>query len=244
LPPVCPLPASEPTAVPDTDRLSSLTAFFPVRDEEDNVVPMADALLRVLPIVAQRAELIIVDDGSVDRTGQLAEEVARRHALVRVIHHAAGRGYGAALRTRLAAARGEYIFLTDGDRQFDSAQLTELVPRIADADAVVGYRRLRSDPLGRRLNGSAWNVLVRALFGVQIRDVNCAFKLLRRQAISEIPLASEGATLSAELLVGLRRRRRRIIEVPVDHFPRRAGTSSGANVDVILRAFAELLVLL
>jgi glycosyltransferase involved in cell wall biosynthesis len=225
-------------------RLPSLSAFFPVRNEEDNVVPAAEALLRVLPTVAVRSELIIVDDGSVDRTGERADELARQYPGVRVIHHPVGRGSGAALRTGLAAARAEFVFFTDGDRQFDAADLGSLVPHVRDADAVVGYRRLRSDPFPRRLCGIAWNVVVRLLFGLRVRDVNCAFKLFRRAAVGDLRLASEGAAISAELMLELRRAGRHVVEVPVAHYARRAGIPSGGDLRVIGRAFVELGALL
>ena len=220
--------------------LSSLSAFFPARDEEANLLPMAQAMLRVLPAVAERWELIIVDDGSRDATGALADELARAHPEVRVIHHPVGRGYGAAIRSGLRAARHDYVFFTDGDRQFDPAEITALIARVDGADVVVGYRHARSDPLGRRLNSAAWNLLVRALFRLPVRDVNCAFKLFRRAALDGIEPEADGAMVSTELLARICRRCLRVVEVPVGHFPRRAGAPSGARPRVVARAFVEL----
>jgi glycosyltransferase involved in cell wall biosynthesis len=221
-------------------RLPSLSAFFPARDEEANVVPMVEALLRVLPAVAARWELIIVDDGSRDATGRLADALASEEAAVRVVHHATSRGYGGAIRAGLAAARYEYVFFTDGDRQFDPAQITTLIAALGRADVVVGYRHARSDPLVRRLNGAGWNLLVRALLRLPVRDVNCAFKLFRRSALAGIAPEADGAMVSAELLARLARAGRRIVEVPVDHYPRHYGVPSGANPRVVARAFVEL----
>jgi glycosyltransferase involved in cell wall biosynthesis len=221
-------------------RLSSLTAFFPVHNEEENVLEQAEALLRVLPDVASRWELIIVDDGSTDATGALARNLARANPGVRVVSHPRRRGYGAALRTGFAAARGEYVFFTDGDRQFDADQITRLVARVRFADAVVGYRSRRADGFLRRLNGLAWSALTRLLLGVPARDVDCAFKLFRRRALSGLTLVSEGAMISAELLARLARRGARVVEVGVDHHPRVQGASTGGDPRVILRAFREL----
>jgi len=221
--------------------LASLSAFFPVRDEEANVVPMAEACLAALPAVAVRWELVIVDDGSRDATGALADGLARRHAGIRVVRHPTSRGYGAAVRSGLAASRLEYVFLTDGDCQFDLADLARLVPALADADVVVGYRRRRADPLGRRVAGRAWNLLVRALFRLPVRDVNCAMKLFRRGAIAGVVPQADGAVVSTELLVRLRERGARIVEVPVEHFPRRGGRASGGELRVAARAVPELL---
>jgi glycosyltransferase involved in cell wall biosynthesis len=232
-----------PAAAPETRRLPSLSAFFPVRDEEGNVVEMARALLAALPQVAERWELIIVDDGSRDGTAALADDLARRHADVWVVRHGRGLGYGAAIRSGIAAARYEYVFLTDGDRQFDPAQIRLLIAEIGRADAVVGYRRRRADPLGRRVMGRLWNAVVRRLVGVRARDVNCAFKLFRARALAGIALHAEGAVISAELLAHLGRRGAAIVEVPVEHLPRRTGRASGASWRVIARAGAELLEL-
>ncbi|HZP43962.1 MAG TPA: glycosyltransferase family 2 protein [Candidatus Binatia bacterium] len=221
--------------------LAGLSAVIPVHDEEANLLPMGEAVLAVLPRVATRWELVVVDDGSRDATPAVAEALAARCRAVRVVRHPVRRGYGAALRSGLAAARHDVVFLTDGDRQFDPAELARLVPALADADAVIGYRRARADPRGRRLAGSAWTRLVGLLLGVRVRDVNCAFKLIRRSALEGVTLEAAGAAVSAELLVGLARRGRRIVEVPVAHFPRPAGRPSGGDLRVAARAALELL---
>src|SRR5438552_986413 len=179
-------PAEAPLAAPAV-RLSSLSAFFPAHNEEENLVPMAAALLSILPAVADEWELVVVDDGSEDATGRLADELAARHPRVRAVHHRTNRGYGAAVRSGLAAARYDYVFFTDGDHQFDVRQIVRLIPALDRADAVVGYREHRSDPALRRLNAAGWNLLVRVLLGLPVRDVNCAFKLLRRKALRPAP---------------------------------------------------------
>jgi glycosyltransferase involved in cell wall biosynthesis len=234
-------PAGQPTAdLQSLPRLSSLSAFFPAHDEEANVVPLTEAFLRVLPAVAERWELIIVDDGSRDRTPALADELARTRPGVRVVHHDVNRGYGAAVRSGIAACRCDFVFFTDGDRQFDPAEIRALIPQLARADVVVGYRHARADPLSRRLNAAGWNLLMRTLLRIPVRDVNCAFKLFRREALAGIHAQADGAMLSAELMARIARRGHRIAEVPVAHLPRRAGTPTGAKPGVILHAFAEL----
>jgi len=224
--------------MPET--LPSLSAFFPAHDEEDNVVPMAETMLRVLPEVAAVWELVIVDDGSRDRTAERVDDLARVHPGVRAVHHEVNRGYGAAIRSGLAAARHEWVFYTDGDRQFDPRQITRLIAELPRADVVVGWRAHRADNIVRRLNTFAWNALIRILFGVHVRDVDCAFKLLPRRALDGIALEAEGAMISTELLAHLVRRGQRIVEVPVDHFPRVSGLPSGGDPRVIVRAFREL----
>jgi glycosyltransferase involved in cell wall biosynthesis len=220
--------------------LPSLSAFFPVHEEEENVVPMAEAVLAVLPEVAPVWELVIVDDGSRDATGRRADALAASRPGVRVVHHASNRGYGAAIRSGLGAARHEWVFYTDGDRQFDPRQITRLVAELPRADVVVGWRAHRADHALRRLNTFAWNTLVGLLFGLRVRDVDCAFKLIPRRALEGLVLEAEGAMISTELLAHLRSRGMRIAEVAIDHFPRTSGTPSGADPRVVLRAFREL----
>jgi len=222
-------------------RVPSLSAFFPAFNEEANIVAVATEILRVLPTVADDWELIVVDDGSSDLTGSLADALARAEPRVRVIHHPMNRGYGAAVRSGLAAARHDFVFLTDGDRQFDPAQLRYLLAEIGDADVVVGYRRRRADHVLRRFNTWAWNLLVGTVFRLRIRDVNCAFKLFRREVLARLTLRAEGAMVSTELLALTRRCGWRIVEVPVDHFPRLHGTASGGRPGVIMRGISEFL---
>ena len=242
----CPPGSGEPIGTPAAadamprPGLASLSAFFPVHDEEADVVPMAEALLRVLPEVAERWELIIVDDGSRDRTGQLADELSRTRPEVRVVHHPVNRGYGAAIRSGIAAARHDYVFLTDGDRQFEPTQIGRLISEVGRADVIVGYRHRRADNALRRVYGVLWNALVRRLFRLPVRDVNCAFKLIRRHVLAGIELRAEGAVVSTELVIRVLRQGRRIVEVPVDHFPRLHGQPSGGRIGVILRAWVEL----
>lgn len=202
-------------------------------------MPAAEALLAVLPEVAEQWELIIVDDGSRDGTGALVEALARRPH-VRAVRHPVRRGYGAAIRSGLSAARHEHVFFTDGDLQFDPAQIRRLIPELDAADVVAGYRHRRADHAGRRLYAWLWNRMLRALLRVPVRDANCAFKLLRRRVVADLRLQAEGAVLSAELLARVVQRGYRVVEVPVDHFPRVQGKSSGGNAGVILRAFVEL----
>jgi glycosyltransferase involved in cell wall biosynthesis len=222
------------------EQLPSLTAFFPARNEEGNVAAMVEALRRVLPRVAARWEIVVVDDGSTDGTGAIADDLARRDGRVRAVHHPTSRGYGGAIKSGLAAARYEWIFYTDGDRQFDPEQITRLVAELGRGDVVIGYRHRRADRLVRRLNGIAWNLLVRVLIGLRFRDIDCAFKLLPRAALEGLVLEAEGAMISTELLARLAQRGCRIAEVPVDHFPRRTGRPSGGSPLVIARAFVEL----
>jgi glycosyltransferase involved in cell wall biosynthesis len=227
---------------PAAARLPSLSAFVPAFDEEESLGAVLDALVAVLPEVADRWELVVVDDGSTDGTAAVADAVSRRHRHVRVVRHPENRGYGAALRTGLASSRHAWVFWTDGDGQIAADELRRLVDALGDADAVLGWRANRAEPLLRRAFTAAWNRLVRRVFRIRVRDVNCAAKLVRRSALRSLP-ASTGAAASAEILVTLLRGGARVVEVPVRHLPRRAGRPTGGSPRVALRAIRELIAL-
>ncbi|MEI8356872.1 MAG: Undecaprenyl-phosphate 4-deoxy-4-formamido-L-arabinose transferase [Pseudomonadota bacterium] len=221
-------------------RLSSLSASFPAHNEEDNVGPMIEDLVTALPDFAERFEVIVVDDGSRDRTFERASAIAARDQRVRVIRHEVNRGYGAAVWTGLASGTMDYAFFTDGDRQFDVRQVGDLIARIDGADVVVGWRLDRKDNAIRIANAHAWNGLIRNLLNVPVRDVDCAFKLFRREVLAGLEIEAGGAMFSSELLARLAARGVRIVEVPVRHLPREHGKSSGGDPRVIARAFYEL----
>jgi glycosyltransferase involved in cell wall biosynthesis len=221
----------------------SLSVFFPCFDEEANVERVVRQAIAVLDGLGRDFEVIVVDDGSRDATGAIAERLAAADPRVRVVRHAENRGYGAALQSGIRAATRELVFFTDGDGQFDLAELPPLLPLVAEFDLVAAWRIDRQDPWPRRLNAWCWTRLVNAVFGMSIRDVNCAFKLFRREVLATMPLESTGALISAEILARATRRGCRIAQPGVHHLPRTAGAQTGARPGVILRAFRELLEL-
>jgi glycosyltransferase involved in cell wall biosynthesis len=221
----------------------SLSMFFPCYNEEANVERTTLAALEVCRTRFTDFEIIIVDDGSRDRTGEIADELARQHEQVRAVHNQPNRGYGGALQRGFEEARKEWVFFTDGDGQFDIGEIDRLVDLLDRYDVAVGYRLDRQDPAIRKLNAWCWTTLCNGLFGMHIRDIDCAFKLLPRRLLNEITLHSQGALISAELLARATRKGCRIGQVGVHHYPRTAGTPTGANPRVILRAFAELIKL-
>jgi glycosyltransferase involved in cell wall biosynthesis len=224
-------------------RLNGLSFFFPALNEEHHVAAIVEEALSVLPRFADDLEVTVVDDGSSDRTGAIADELASRDSRVRVIHHEARRGYGGAVRSGLVAATKPWVFYTDGDRQFALEDLARLVAASDGADAVVGYREKRADPARRLFVAWVYNHLIRLLFGGSWRDVDCAFKLFRRDVFERVPLErvrSNGAFFSPELLITLRRAGVRVRQVGVRHFPRTAGEPKGAPPRVILRAIRDL----
>ena len=226
------------------DRLGSLTFFCPAYNEEANVEPAVREALTVLPRFADDLEVVVVDDGSTDRTGEIADGLAAADARVRVVHHRPNRGYGGAVRAGLAAATREWVFFTDSDLQFDLTDLERLLPALDRADVVVGYRERRADPPRRLFIAAVYNTLIRVLFAAPFRDVDCAFKIFRRSVFERVPLErirSNSAFFSPELLLVLRAGGVRIEQVGVRHFPRRAGQEKGATLRVIARTIRDLL---
>jgi glycosyltransferase involved in cell wall biosynthesis len=226
-----------------TDRLAHLSYFFPAHNEEANVRGLVDEALETLPAIAETFEIVIVDDGSRDATGAIADELAAAHpGVVRAVHHPTNLGYGSALLSGFRAARHEFVAFTDGDRQFRVADLARLAERLAEPDqpdAIVGYRIKRADPLVRTLYARAYRVANFIWFGLRIRDVDCACKLFRREALAGIAIESGGAFFSAELLIKLRAGGRTLVEVGVPHHPRTAGSPTGAKPSVVLRAVRD-----
>ena len=230
-----------------TDRLPGLSFFFPARNEELNVQPSVARALEVLPAYADRLEVTIVDDGSTDRTGEIAETLAREDARVRVIHHVPGRGYGGAVRAGLAGATQPFVAFTDGDLQFDVADFDRLAAEMAPGvDAVIGYRIKRADPWRRLVIAGVYNLVIRILFAGGWRDVDCGFKLFRAEVFARVPLdrvRSNGAFFSAELLINLRAGGVVMREVGLPHHPRLHHEPKGAPPRVILKAIRDLLLL-
>ena len=222
-------------------RLPALSYFFPAHNEAANLAGLVEEALATLPALAEEFEIVIVDDGSRDATPALADELAATHPAVRAVHHPVNLGYGAALRSGFAAARFDYLAFTDGDRQFKVADLGRLIERLqaGSADAVVGYRIKRADPLVRTVYARLYRLANRIFFGLRVRDVDCACKLFRRAALEGVAVESKGAFFSAELLIKLGARGRRIDEVGVPHFPRTAGSPTGARPQVVLRAVRD-----
>jgi len=224
--------------------LRSLSFFFPAYNEEENVEAVVREAQAKLPRFADDVEIVVVDDGSRDRTGEIADRLAAEDPRVRVVHHSPNRGYGGAVRSGLATATKEHVFFTDGDQQFDLDDLDRLIARLDRADVVVGWREKRADPPKRLFIAWVYNTLIRALFLAPFRDVDCAFKIFRRSVFDRVPLAavrSDSAFFSPELLLVLRARGERIEQVPVRHFPRRYGREKGATLRVIMRTVRDLL---
>ena len=236
-------PEGAALAGPTPGRVARLSYFFPAHNEEANLEGLVAEALATLPGIADTFEIIAVDDGSRDATPEIANRLADAHpGVVRVVHHPTNLGYGAALRSGFGAARYELVAFTDGDRQFKVADLSRLTARLAqpdDPDVVVGTRIKRADPLVRTLYAKAYRLANRIFFGLKVTDVDCACKLFKRESLEGLRVESGGAFFSAELLIKLRAAGRDVVEVGVPHYPRTAGSATGAKPQVVLRAVRD-----
>lgn len=217
-----------------------LSIVLPAFNEEDNIVEVIRSAGRVASKLCDDYEIVVVDDGSTDNTARLVRSIEERDTRVRLVAHDRNRGYGEALRTGFRSARMDLVFFTDADNQFDMYELSNFLPWIDKVDVVAGYRVNRKDPLVRRLFARMWNVLVRSLFYVPVRDIDCAFKLFRRHLFDSLDLESIGAMVNTELMVKLGRSGAGVVEIGVRHYPRTAGEARGAHPKVIGRALLEL----
>jgi glycosyltransferase involved in cell wall biosynthesis len=219
----------------------SLSIVLPAYNEEANIENAVNEVSAVARALGIDHEIILVNDGSTDRTGEVARELRERIPNLRLVEHYPNRGYGAALKAGFAAASKELITFFPADKQFRFSEVEHLLKRIREADIVCGYRANRRDNVIRKLNGLGWRMIVRSLFGYLCRDIDCGFKLFRRYVLSQVNIVSDGAMIDTELLAGARARGFNIAEEPLTHLPRVAGAATGANLKVIARAFQDLL---
>jgi glycosyltransferase involved in cell wall biosynthesis len=220
--------------------MSSLSIVIPAYNEQENVAATVGHISGVAQSLERDYEILLVNDGSSDRTGQIGRELEQSVPNFRLVEHYPNRGYGGALKAGFSAAAKELIAFFPADKQFDFNEIKLFLEKIPEADIVSGYRYNRRDPFVRRLNAFGWNTLVRLLFGYLCRDIDCGFKLFRREVLDHVNIVSDGAMIDTEFLAGAKARGFRIAEVPVTHLPRVGGEATGANIQVVLKAFRDL----
>ena len=225
---------------PPLDPMPSISVFFPCHNEVANIEPLVKKTLHVLTGLAPDFEIIIVDDGSGDGTDKVADSLAAQIEEVKVVHHPTNLGYGAALQSGFKAATKELVFYTDGDGQFDIGEMPALLPMTRQYDIVACYRLNRQEGLIRKFNAWAWTKLVCLVFNMDLRDIDCAFKLFKRRIFDDITIRSTGALIDAEILARAIHKGYTVTQTGVHHYPRKTGTQSGAKLSVIFRAFKEL----
>jgi glycosyltransferase involved in cell wall biosynthesis len=220
--------------------MSSLSIVLPAYNEEANVASAVEQVSAVAQQLGIEYEIILVNDGSADRTGEIGRELMQRVPHFQLVEHYPNRGYGGSLKAGFAAATKDLIAFVPADNQFDFGEIHLLLDALDGADIVSGYRAKREDHFVRKLNALGWNTLVRVLFGYLCHDIDCGFKLFRREVLDRVTIISDGAMIDTELLAGARARGFRIAEVPVTHLPRVGGEATGANFKVIAKAFRDL----
>jgi glycosyltransferase involved in cell wall biosynthesis len=220
--------------------LTSLTLFFPCYNESENVEHMIESAVQVGEQYGADYEVLVVDDGSKDDTSDKVLKWAKKNPRVRLLRHPTNQGYGAALRTGLSSALKDLVFLTDGDNQFQLSDIDKLFSKIDGCDVVTGFRIARQDKPHRRLNGFLWTKLNKMLFGLPVRDVDCAFKLFKRKCLDGLKLESNQLLIHAEILARLKKKGCKIEEIGVPHHPRRAGQASATHPSRIVKTFQEL----
>jgi glycosyltransferase involved in cell wall biosynthesis len=224
--------------------LTSLTLVLPCHDEAENLAWLLPHLAEVLPTLARSWDLVIVDDGSTDGSGETARELSARLGIrLTVLRHEEKSGYGITVGDGLRAASGDFVAFTDADGQFEIGDLALLVPLLDGADLAAGWRRKRQDAWARGVVSWVFNTLVAVLYRLPYRDVDCAFKLMRREVLDSLTLEARSALINTELYYKARHAGWRIAQVPVPHHPRVAGRRSGARPRAIVRAIKELLLL-
>lgn len=220
----------------------TLSVFFPAYYDEKNIDKVTHKAVKVLEeLKLKDYEIIIIEDGSPDRTGEVADELARQYPKVRVIHHPQNMGYGAALRSGFKAAKLDYIFYTDGDNQFDLEELKKFIALIPYTDIVSGFRIRKQYSTFRKITSFVYNLILRILFDLTDRDIDCAFKLYPRELFDKIELDSRDAFIDAEVAIKARMLNYRTTEVGVTHLPRLDGLSTAARPSAVLRAIKEIL---
>ena len=227
------------------NKVQSISAFFPAYNDGGTIASMVVSALLTLRELVDDYEVIVVNDGSSDYTPQILDELVQRYDRVRVIHHPKNRGYGGALRTGFASAKKEWIFYTDGDAQYDPRELKDLVAAVegdsGHVDVVNGFKIGRSDPLHRVIIGRVYHCLVKFAFGFQLRDVDCDFRLIRRQVFDTVSLESTSGTICLEMIKKMQDAGFRFLEVPVHHYQRVYGKSQFFNFRRLWRTGIQLM---
>ncbi len=225
-------------------KVPSLSIFFPFWNEEKNIESVVKKAIPTAERIASKWEIIMVDDGSSDKTLEIASKLAKGNSNLKIFHHDKNRGYGAALKSGFESSKYKLIVFNDGDSQFDFSEIDRFIERIESADLVIGHRKKRYDQPFRHLLMNLLKIWDFVFFGFYFRDIDCGFKLFRKEALNKImPLRSEGAMITTEILAKAKKANLKIAQVEVTHFPRLYGDQSGGNLRVILRAIRESFVL-
>lgn len=224
--------------------LKSLSVFMPAFNEEDSIASTVEGVVKVLKTMNLDWEVLIVDDGSKDKTADVVKGLEKKFPGVKLVSHPKNKGYGHALKTGFASAKYPWVAFVDSDGQFDFAEIKKLAVKTGEADVILGYRLNRADPFQRRIFTWGWKMLAMILLGLNVRDYSCGFKLIKKKVIEDIsPIESEEKVTQIEMLIKAKKRGYKFAEVGVHHYARTAGVPTGANLSVVLTSFNDMLKL-
>lgn len=221
-------------------KVKELSYFCPAYNEEENLEIHVERVLKVLKDIAEKYELLIVNNGSTDKTPEIADRLSRKHPHIRVIHHESNRDYGGALKTGYENCRFELIAYTDSDLQFDFADVKPMLPFFQTYDAVIGFKKNRQDSLYRKFQSKVFNFLTKTMFRLKVKDINCSLKVIKKEFIDQIKITSRSSFIDAEVLIKILKKGAKIKEIGVTHYPRIAGAATGHRPIVILMTFKEM----
>lgn len=228
-------------------QLPELSVFFPSYNEEKRIKETVTKAKQILVKTAKKWEILIINDGSTDKTGKIAGELSKKDKRIRVITHTPNRGYGAAFKSGLYNAKYKWIAFTDADGQFDFSEIRHFIKKQEEtkADLVIGYYKKRQVSKLKIVTSKMWEAVVFILFGLHVKDIDCGFKFISKKVVNAIPkLESErGAFISSEFLIKAQKAKFKIVEIPVTHYPRTAGAGTGRNLNVIIKSFVDLFTL-
>lgn len=221
--------------------IHELSVFLPTYNEEGNIEKVTKETRKVLEKVADVWEIIIVNDGSTDKTKEIADRLAREDKRIKVVTHSPNRGYGGALKTGFSQAKYKWVAFMDSDGQFDFSEIEKFIAKKDEADLILGYRKKRADSLARKIFTFGWSTLARILLGLNVRDYSCGFKMIKKKVYEDIqPLVGEEKVTQIEMLVKARKRKFRFVEVGVNHYPRTTGTQTGAKLKVVVKSVFDM----
>ena len=225
-------------------KFPELSLFFPFWNEEKNIEKVVLSAIPILDSVASKWEIIMIDDGSSDKTLIKAQELEKQNKNLKLVSHMPNRGYGAALKEGFLNAKFKYVAFTDGDGQFDISEISKFIEKINEADMVIGFRKIRKDSPVRHVLMNMLKLWDFIFFRFYFQDIDCGFKMFKKEALEKImPLRSEGAMITTEILAKAKKKKLKIKEIEVSHYPRQFGEQSGANVPVVVRAVLESFIL-
>jgi glycosyltransferase involved in cell wall biosynthesis len=221
------------------NKITSLSVFLPCFNEEKNIKPLVRKLLEVLPNLTSAFEIIIINDGSTDHSQQVARELSNKDHRIKLVNHPNNQGYGSAIKSGINKSQYEWIFFTDGDMQFNVTELSSFIPYTSNYSAIIGYRKNRADGAVRAFNARLFKHFIDILYRLHVKDIDCAFKLFKADIIKPLPLISNGAMISTEILYRLKKQHVAFKQVPVTHHKRRYGEPTGNSLKVVMKAGLE-----